>query len=131
VVGKVNLCSLDHVSPLVQNVFNASIPRHHVPSQHWECGYRPAENNLEGVVEGPTTKENSKDANVKMVGETEQTPREPDHLEASMPSGGRWVHHLIGDMIGGNLVMPSLPSLGRFLLESVGLCPPLTEPIKA
>lgn len=32
---------------------------------------------------------------------TEQTPHEQDHPAASTSSGGRWVHNLTGDKIGG------------------------------
>lgn len=95
--GKVNLCSPDHVALLVHNVFNASIPRHHLPSESWEFEYGPAENDPEVVIEEQTTKENSKDGDVKM---TEETGPQ-DHTEAATSSGGRWVHNLTGNMIGG------------------------------
>ena len=99
--GKVNLCSPDHVSLLVHNVFNASIPRHHIPSESWEFEYGPAENDPEVEVEEPATTGNSKDGDVKMTQEVEQTSQELDQPEASTSSGGRWVHNLTGDMVGG------------------------------
>ena len=98
--GKVNLCSPDHVSLLVHNVFNASIPRHHIPSESWEFEYGPAENDPEVAVGGQTT-ENSKDGDVEMTEGAVQTPHEPEHPGASTSSGGRWLHSLTGDMIGG------------------------------
>ena len=101
VAGKVNLCSPDHVSLLVHSVFNASIPRHHIPSESWEFEYGPAENDPEVAAEELATKENLKDGDVKMAEGTEQTPHELDHPEASTSSGGRWVRSLTGDMIGG------------------------------
>lgn len=99
--GKVNLCSPDHVSLLVHNVFNASIPRHHIPSESWEFEYGPAENDPEYAVEEPTVDDGLKDGGVKMAEGTEQTPHEQDHPAASTSSGGRWVHNLTGDKIGG------------------------------
>ena len=99
-MGKVNLCSPDHISLLVHSVFNASIPRHHIPSESWEFEYGPAENDPEFAVEEPTNKE-SKDGDVEMVEVGERTPHEPGHPEAPTSSGGRWVHPLTGDMIGG------------------------------
>jgi DNA-directed RNA polymerase I subunit RPA43 len=42
-----------------------------------------------------------KEGDVKMTEGTEQTPPEQDHPEASTSSGGRWVHNLTGDKIGG------------------------------
>jgi DNA-directed RNA polymerase I subunit RPA43 len=99
--GKVNLCSPDHVSLLVHNVFNASIPRHHIPSESWEFEYGSAENDPEIAVEEPTTTGNSKDGDGKMAQEVEQTSQEPDQPEASTSSGGRWVHSLTGDIVGG------------------------------
>jgi len=96
--GRVNLCSPDHVSLLVHNVFNASIPRHHIPSESWEFEYGPAENDPEVSIEVQTVEESSKDGDVKVTKETERTP---DHPEASTSSCGRWVHSLTGDIIGG------------------------------
>lgn len=101
VAGKVNLCSPDHVSLLLHNVFNASIPRHHLPSESWEFEYGPAENDPEVAVEEPTTKENLEDGDVKMGEGGEQMPQEQNQPETSSSSGGRWVHNLTGDMIGG------------------------------
>jgi DNA-directed RNA polymerase I subunit RPA43 len=99
--GKVNLCSPDHVSLLIHNVFNASIPRHHIPSESWEFEYGPAENDPEIAAEGLTTKEDPNDGDVKMTEGGEQASHESNHPEASTSSGGRWVHNLTGDMIGG------------------------------
>lgn len=121
--GKVNLCSPDHVSLLVHNVFNASIPRHHIPSESWEFEYGPTENDPEVAVEGPTTKESSKDGDVKMVEETVQTPHEQEHPEASTSSGGRWVHNLSGDMIGGKSGYVEFTVIGYVLPRPESLAP--------
>ncbi|KAE9411138.1 hypothetical protein BT96DRAFT_961159 [Gymnopus androsaceus JB14] len=46
-VGKISLCSPDHISLLVHKTFNVSIPRHHIPTDEWEFQYGPAENDPE------------------------------------------------------------------------------------
>lgn len=85
-MGKVNLCSPDHVSLLVHRTFNASIPRHHIPVDNWEFEYGPAENDpefgVEQADEGVNTEETENDA-------------------ATAEGSGRWVHKLTGDKIGG------------------------------
>ncbi|KAH8828295.1 hypothetical protein DL96DRAFT_1602599 [Flagelloscypha sp. PMI_526] len=45
--GKINLCSSDHISLLIHRTFNASIPRHHIPTNDWQFEYGPAENDPE------------------------------------------------------------------------------------
>lgn len=88
-VGKVNLCSPDHVSLLVHRTFNVSIPRHHIPSDQWEFEYGPAENDPEfgaGVEEGEG-------------GGGEEEAKEV--TEEKVEGGGRWVHKLTGDRLGG------------------------------
>lgn len=79
-VGKVNLCSPDHVSLLVHRTFNVSIPRHHIPTDNWEFEYGPAENDPEFGAEG------AEDA---------------EKPEATTESSGRWVHKLTGEKLGG------------------------------
>ena len=64
-------------------------------------------------------KESSKDGDAEMAEGATQTPHEPEHPEASTSSGGRWVHGITGDMIGGKsgyveftvigYVSPSIP----------------------
>ena len=76
-------------------MFNASIPRHHIPSESWEFEYGPAENDPEVAFEEPTT------GDVEMAEGVEQTPDKSDHPEASTSNGGRWVHNMTGDMVGG------------------------------
>ncbi|KAF9263441.1 hypothetical protein L218DRAFT_973215 [Marasmius fiardii PR-910] len=46
-VGKINLCSPDHISLLVHKTFNVSIPRHHIPTDQCAFEYGPAENDPE------------------------------------------------------------------------------------
>lgn len=87
------------MSLLVHNVFNASIPRHHIPLESWEFEYGPAENDPEVASEELTICESLKD--VEMTEGTERTPQAQDHPEASTSSGGRWVHTLTGNKIGG------------------------------
>ena len=99
--GKVNLCSPDHVSLLVHNVFNASIPRHHIPSESWEFEYGPAENDPEVAAEKLADEAKSKDGDVKVTDGARQQSPEQGHPEAPMSSGGRWVHSLTGEKIGG------------------------------
>jgi DNA-directed RNA polymerase I subunit RPA43 len=80
--GKVNLCSADHIGLLVHKTFNASIPRHSIPTDSWEFQYGPAENDPEFGA-GADEEEG--------LGEE---------------STGRWIHRVTGDAIGdkdGNL----------------------------
>ena len=128
--GKVNLCSPDHVSLLVHNVFNASIPRHHIPSESWEFEYGPADNDPEVAVEAAATKEGSKDGDVEMAEGTAQTQHEPEHPESSTSSGGRWVHSLTGDMIGGKSGYVEFTVIGYVPPRPREPRAPLTEGVK-
>lgn len=83
-VGKVNLCSPDHVALLVHRTFNVSIPRHHIPTDQWEFEYGPADNDPEFGVDAPQD-----DAN-------------PDGGPANMERGGRWVHGITAATLGGD-----------------------------
>ncbi|OBZ70658.1 DNA-directed RNA polymerase I subunit rpa43 [Grifola frondosa] len=83
-VGRVNLCSPDHVSLLVHRTFNVSIPRYHIPADDWEFEYGPAENDPEF---GPEAAEETDVAEKK----------EEEHVEG----GGSWVHKLSGLKLGG------------------------------
>ncbi|KAK0195322.1 hypothetical protein F5146DRAFT_1100866 [Armillaria mellea] len=85
--GRINLCSPDHVSLLVHRTFNVSIPRHHIPSEDWEFEYGPAENDPQF---GPHAAE--KDGEEAVLPPAERSSRE---------EGGRWIHKLTGDLIGG------------------------------
>ncbi|KAJ7647407.1 hypothetical protein FB45DRAFT_893362 [Roridomyces roridus] len=40
-VGKISLCSPDHVSLLIHRTFNVSIPRHHIPTDEWQFEQDP------------------------------------------------------------------------------------------
>ena len=78
IVGRVNLCSPDHVALLVHRTFNVSIPSYHIPDDSWEFEYGPAENDPEfgaGAGEGEI---------------------EPQHEDL-----GRWVHKVTGTKMGG------------------------------
>ncbi|KAL0575602.1 hypothetical protein V5O48_006387 [Marasmius crinis-equi] len=79
-VGKINLCSPDHVSLLVHKTFNVSIPRHHIPTEEYEFEYGPAENDPE-------------------FGATQEVGAE-DSEKAEEESGGRWVHRLSNNPLG-------------------------------
>ena len=73
-----NLCSPDHVSLLVHRTFNVSIPRHHIPSDHWEFEYGPAENDPEfgvGGEEGEGGEDAEKDKEEQEEEEGEDTDR--------------------------------------------------------
>lgn len=83
-MGKVNLCSPDHVSLLLHRTFNVSIPRHHIPKDEWEFEYGPAENDPEY---GPDTgADNSGPTPQKEAGDC----------------GGKWVHHITNEILGGD-----------------------------
>ena len=82
VVGKVNLCSPDHVALLVHRTFNVSIPRHHIPTDQWEFEYGPAENDPEFSAE--IAPDAAHDADVG----------------ATVESGGRWVHSITSSKLG-------------------------------
>lgn len=77
-VGKVNLCSPDHVSLLIHRTFNASIPRHHLPADNWdfEYGHDPEF--------GP-----------------EAQASEDDSAGVESESAGKWVNRLTGEKLGG------------------------------
>ncbi|KAF9227244.1 hypothetical protein BS17DRAFT_806452 [Gyrodon lividus] len=103
-VGKINLCSPDHVSLLVHRTFNVSIPRHHIPQDQWVFEYGAAENDPEfgegrGWDEGKYQGEMDGEGDVEMKGvsgdegKNSGETREPE-------SNGRWVHHLTGGQLG-------------------------------
>jgi len=83
-VGKISLCSPDHISLLVHRTFNVSIPRNHIPSEHWEFEYGPAENDPEFGVEVP-----------------EGTDTPAAAKEQGVENGGRWVHKTTAAKLGG------------------------------
>ncbi|KII92251.1 hypothetical protein PLICRDRAFT_103985 [Plicaturopsis crispa FD-325 SS-3] len=88
-VGKVNLCSPDHISLLIHRTFNASIPRHHIPTDQWEFEYGPAENDPEfgtGAV---------------AEGELEEDAIKIDHTAEESEGGGKWIHKVTATPIGG------------------------------
>ena len=62
---------------------NASIPRHHIPSESWEFEYGPAENDPEVAFEELTTGEDPRGGDVEMAEGVEQTPGKSDRPEAS------------------------------------------------
>ena len=74
-VGKVNLCSPDHIALLLHRTFNVSIPRHHIPMDSWQFEHGPAENDPEYGSHIPGSEENEM---------------------------GRWRHRITGDLLGGN-----------------------------
>ncbi|TFK75278.1 hypothetical protein BDN72DRAFT_509171 [Pluteus cervinus] len=77
-VGKINLCSPDHISLLVHRTFNVSIPRHHIPTDKWAFEYGPAENDPE-------------------FGSGAQTNLDQEKSDDS----GRWLHRLTAEPLGG------------------------------
>lgn len=85
-VGKVNLCSPDHVSLLVHRTFNVSIPRHHIPTDEWDFEYGPAENDPEY---GHSAQEKSDE-----IMEDDATNKR------NSDSGGKWVRRITGQRIG-------------------------------
>ncbi|EGO25625.1 hypothetical protein SERLADRAFT_361209 [Serpula lacrymans var. lacrymans S7.9] len=103
--GKVNLCSPDHVSLLVHRTFNVSIPRNHIPTDHWEFEYGPAENDPEfgaGVTPEEDGEDGEKDGNedVQMEGvDGKNTDETKDEHESE--GNGRWIHKITGEKLGG------------------------------
>ncbi|OJA19621.1 hypothetical protein AZE42_03866 [Rhizopogon vesiculosus] len=96
-VGKVILCSPDHVSLLVHRTFNVSIPYHHIPQDVWEFEYGPAENDPEygaGAVEPSVDK--GEDAPMK---DGDNAQAEGETVEEA---SGRWVHRVTGTKLGGS-----------------------------
>ncbi|KAH9948666.1 hypothetical protein B0H21DRAFT_655967, partial [Amylocystis lapponica] len=88
-VGRVNLCSPDHVSLLVHRTFNVSIPRHHIPVAEWEFEYGPVANDPEfgaAAAEGEVLPNES----------GEDIPQE------DAEGGGRWVHKVTATKLGGS-----------------------------
>lgn len=83
-VGRIILCSPDHISLLLQRTFNVSIPRHHIPVDEWEFEYGPAENDPEFGADAPEDDENPGDDKQQNGG-----------------SSGKWIHRVTGDKLGG------------------------------
>ncbi|KAL1707493.1 hypothetical protein EV121DRAFT_199156 [Schizophyllum commune] len=93
-VGKINLSSPDHISLLLHRTFNVSIPRRHIPEGQWEFEYGAAEIDPEF---GPA----AADAEV----DEDEKPVESD-------TGGRWVHHLTREPLGGDAKYLSFTVIG-------------------
>ncbi|KAG8805535.1 hypothetical protein FRC17_005466 [Serendipita sp. 399] len=72
-----SICSPDHIGLLIHKTFNASIPRHHIPTDEWEFEYGNLENDPE--------------YGAAALGE-EQVEEE---------NIGRWVHKRTGVSVGG------------------------------
>lgn len=83
-VGKVNLCSPDHISLLVHRTFNVSIPRRHIPMEDWEFEYGSAENHPE-------------------FGQGEDFQDEGTE-ETDEDTGGKWVHRVTGESLANKVV---------------------------
>lgn len=108
-----NICSPDHISLLVHKTFNVSVPRHHI-REGWEFEHGAAENDPEFQPE-----------NLELDATGEPIP--------IAEQGGKWVHHLTGEKIGGDDgrvdftvigFVVSYPMTLGFLL-SYGMQPPL------
>ncbi|KAF8813578.1 hypothetical protein BYT27DRAFT_7180331 [Phlegmacium glaucopus] len=82
-LGKVNLCSPDHISLLVHRTFNVSIPRCHIPTEDWEFEYGAAENDPE-FGHGQGGDESAEEMNEN--------------------SGGKWVHRVTGESLANQVV---------------------------
>ncbi|KAF8622343.1 hypothetical protein AX15_007076 [Amanita polypyramis BW_CC] len=77
-VGKINLCSPDHIALLLHRTFNVSIPRHHIPVDSWQFEHGPADN------------------------DPEYESHIPDSDENDVEGRGRWRHKTTGDALGGS-----------------------------
>ncbi|KAI5120336.1 hypothetical protein M0805_009412 [Coniferiporia weirii] len=93
--GKINLYSPDHVSLLVHQTFNVSIPRHHIPSENWQFEYGAAENDPEFGPNAAAFEETEMDA-MKVDGEGPDDPK-----SSNEESTGVWVHKITTDKLGG------------------------------
>ncbi|KAI0028787.1 hypothetical protein K488DRAFT_31326, partial [Vararia minispora EC-137] len=82
--GIVSLCSPDHISLLLHQTFNVSIPRHHIPIDQWEFEYGAAENDPEFGVSLESE---------EVVNEMEAGAENSDR--------GRWIHKLTAEPVGG------------------------------
>jgi DNA-directed RNA polymerase I subunit RPA43 len=76
-VGKINLCSPDHISLLLHRTFNVSIPRHHILTDEWEFEHELA------------------DVDSADAASEADSPNDPDG------EGGKWVHKITGKRLGG------------------------------
>lgn len=85
-VGKVNLCSPDHISLLVHRTFNVSIPRHHIPTDNWEFEYGPAENDPEFGAQ---------------TGQQEGSRSDHGGEDRETSGGGKWIHKVTAEPLGG------------------------------
>ena len=78
VVGKIKLCSPDHVALLIHRTFNVSISRGHIPADEWEFE--------------PGTEEDE-----AKLSDTD------DDWDATKAEGrGRWRHKRTCDLLGGS-----------------------------
>ncbi|KAG6336626.1 hypothetical protein ID866_2465 [Astraeus odoratus] len=104
-VGKINLCSPDHVSLLVHRTFNVSIPRHHISQDQWVFEYGPAENDpefgtgrhLDDETQGG---EEITGASADLVMQDVSPGETSSSAEKVVESSGWWVHHLTGKRLG-------------------------------
>ncbi|KAJ7287617.1 hypothetical protein C8J57DRAFT_1284429 [Mycena rebaudengoi] len=87
-VGKINLCSPDHISLLLHRTFNVSIPRHHIPTDEWEFEYGPADE-ADGEEDADATDKDGED-DLDEKGEPASEEK----------AGGRWVHKITGQKLG-------------------------------
>ncbi|KAH8119076.1 hypothetical protein DFH11DRAFT_1696937, partial [Phellopilus nigrolimitatus] len=98
--GKINLCSPDHISLLVHRTFNVSIPRHHIPIDHWEFEYGALENDPEFGPNAPGQDETEE--NVEDTMEAEGKVSGNAGAEETEETIGVWVHKITGDRLGGD-----------------------------
>lgn len=91
-MGQVNLCSPDHIALLVHRTFNVSIPRHHIPTDHWEFEYGAAENDPDFRPVGAKNDEGEH-------GDPEAEDGAPAKGEEE--EGGKWIHSITGEKLGG------------------------------
>jgi len=98
-VGKINLCSPDHISLLIHRTFNVSIPRQHIPTDSWDFEYGPAENDPEFGA-GVDLKDPA--SNQETDGEAEGVKEEEEgREETGVERSGRWVHNVTATTLGG------------------------------
>jgi DNA-directed RNA polymerase I subunit RPA43 len=103
-VGRINLCSPDHISILLHRTFNVSIPRHHIPTEKWEFEHGPAENDPE-FGSGAQDDACEQDRGKGISGKGEEY------------NSGKWVHRLTHETLGGEAGILEFTVIGYFFFQ--------------
>lgn len=107
--GTISISSPDHLALLVHGTFNASIPRHHIPSEDWVFEYGPTENDPEF---GPN-------AALAQEDDEQYQEHEDEHT-------GRWVDKVTGKALGGKRQNVKFTVIGYVCPANLSSCVLLT-----